>query len=184
MRRPNRNIEIFSISVLDLFASALGAFVMIAVILFPYYIKDQEARAKEASGAAASTGEGFLIVSIDWGVEGADVDLYVTDPQGREYSFSRPNRGPDAVGEAKLSYDSRSGPGMEVWQSPAAAPGEYRVEYRLHSAPPGGLPVEVKGQVFDRSGRQELPPRALRMRGERQTAGTVVVAAGGRLDVR
>jgi hypothetical protein len=37
MRRPLRNIEIFSMSVLDMFASALGAFIIIAVILFPYY---------------------------------------------------------------------------------------------------------------------------------------------------
>ena len=37
MRRPERNIEIFSMSVLDMFASALGAFILIAVILFPYY---------------------------------------------------------------------------------------------------------------------------------------------------
>lgn len=37
MRRPDRNIEIFSMSVLDMFASALGAFIMCAIILFPYY---------------------------------------------------------------------------------------------------------------------------------------------------
>ena len=40
MRRPHRNIEIFSMSVLDMFASALGAFIMCSVILFPYYKKD------------------------------------------------------------------------------------------------------------------------------------------------
>jgi hypothetical protein len=37
MRRPLRNIEIFSMSVLDMFASALGAFIIITVILFPYF---------------------------------------------------------------------------------------------------------------------------------------------------
>lgn len=40
MRRRNRNIEIFSMSVLDMFASALGAFILCAIILFPYYRKD------------------------------------------------------------------------------------------------------------------------------------------------
>lgn len=44
MRRPDRNIEIFSMSVLDMFASALGAFIMCAIILFPYY---QETKAFE-----------------------------------------------------------------------------------------------------------------------------------------
>ena len=38
--RRHRNIEIFSMSVLDLFASALGAFILCSIILFPYYKKD------------------------------------------------------------------------------------------------------------------------------------------------
>jgi hypothetical protein len=41
MRRPTRNIEIFSMSVLDMFASALGAFIMVTIILFPFYNKHQ-----------------------------------------------------------------------------------------------------------------------------------------------
>lgn len=51
MRRPDRNIEVFSISVLDLFASALGAFIMCAIILYPYYRQDVS---KELSEAKAS----------------------------------------------------------------------------------------------------------------------------------
>ncbi len=46
LRRQNRNIEIFSISALDLFASAMGAFILVAVILFPYYLKRQEVEAE------------------------------------------------------------------------------------------------------------------------------------------
>lgn len=38
MRRRSREISIFSISALDLFASAMGAFIIIAVVLFPYYL--------------------------------------------------------------------------------------------------------------------------------------------------
>lgn len=37
MRRRSREINIFSISALDLFASAMGAFILVAVVLFPYY---------------------------------------------------------------------------------------------------------------------------------------------------
>ena len=37
MHRPNRTIEIFSLSALDLFASAVGAFIVITAILIPYY---------------------------------------------------------------------------------------------------------------------------------------------------
>ena len=65
MRRPNRHIEIFSISALDLFASALGAFILVSIILFPYYLKDQnvaqdlaaatKARAAAEAGLASET---------------------------------------------------------------------------------------------------------------------------------
>ena len=37
MRARSREINIFSMSALDLFASALGAFILIAVVLFPYF---------------------------------------------------------------------------------------------------------------------------------------------------
>ena len=37
MKGRNREINIFSMSALDLFASALGAFILIAVVLFPYF---------------------------------------------------------------------------------------------------------------------------------------------------
>ena len=37
MKRRSREINIFSMSALDLFASALGAFILIAVVIFPYF---------------------------------------------------------------------------------------------------------------------------------------------------
>jgi len=37
MRSPNRDTAVFSTSAIDLFASALGAFILLVMILFPYY---------------------------------------------------------------------------------------------------------------------------------------------------
>lgn len=37
MRSRRRTIQVFSISALDLFAAALGAFILIVLVLFPYY---------------------------------------------------------------------------------------------------------------------------------------------------
>lgn len=37
MRRPSRETSIFTTSAVDLFASALGAFILLVMILFPYY---------------------------------------------------------------------------------------------------------------------------------------------------
>lgn len=39
MKKKNREINIFSMSALDLFASAMGAFLLIAVMALPYYLK-------------------------------------------------------------------------------------------------------------------------------------------------
>ena len=37
MRRPGRDTTVFTTSAIDLFASALGAFILLVMILFPYY---------------------------------------------------------------------------------------------------------------------------------------------------
>ena len=37
MRIPDRNTAVFSTSAIDLFASALGAFILLMMLLFPYY---------------------------------------------------------------------------------------------------------------------------------------------------
>jgi hypothetical protein len=42
MKRLNREINIFSMSALDLLASAMGTFILLTVILFPYYLKNAE----------------------------------------------------------------------------------------------------------------------------------------------
>lgn len=39
-RRTSRNIEVFSMSAIDLFAAAMGAFALLAIILLPYYQKE------------------------------------------------------------------------------------------------------------------------------------------------
>jgi len=49
MRRRSRDFNIFSLSAMDLFASALGAFVVIAVMLFPFYQKNAPTLAQAAN---------------------------------------------------------------------------------------------------------------------------------------
>ena len=47
-----RTMEMFSISALDLFASALGTFILLAILLFPYYLR-QPSLDTELAGARA-----------------------------------------------------------------------------------------------------------------------------------
>ena len=59
MKFRNREINVFSMSALDLFASALGAFIIIAVVLMPYYlrIEPEEVRRLRAALARAEAAE-------------------------------------------------------------------------------------------------------------------------------
>jgi hypothetical protein len=57
--KPRRHLQVLSISALDLFASALGVFVLIAILLFPYYLKEpsQEADVDGARAELSAMGE-------------------------------------------------------------------------------------------------------------------------------
>lgn len=224
MRRPDRNIEIFSMSVLDMFASALGAFIMCAIILFPYYQetkefeknieKTQEAIRKseedlkaakqrvktdedtqlqlqqqlraaqtstavldqcraDATACRASLNKTFLVVSIEW-LERCDVDLYVRDPRGNEYYYGNKTF---PGSDAELSLDMTDGPGIEVWQISVATPGIYEISYQ----PLGGQSdtATVKGASMDRSGRHELPTKAMRCGGPKTRVATLQVSPSG-----
>ncbi len=48
MRRINREINIFSLSAIDLFCSAMGAFMVISIVLFPYFRKKEDRPSPEA----------------------------------------------------------------------------------------------------------------------------------------
>lgn len=52
LSRQRRNLEVISISALDLFASALGVFILMSVVLFPYYLR-QPSTEKDLAGAQA-----------------------------------------------------------------------------------------------------------------------------------
>lgn len=194
-------------SVLDLFAACLGAFILISVILFPNYQKTQQAEQKKeesevtlrqcksdraviektiasCEAALAST---FIVVSIEWNSFGNfDIDLHVYDPKGNEFFWAKNNRTrtdyPDT--DAQLSYDNTRGPGVELWQHPKAEPGVYKIAYEYYSTPNESTPVEVKGNIFYRNGRVELPAITLTERHVIKTIAHVTVSQSATIDVR
>ncbi len=214
MRRPNRNVEIFSMSALDLFAAALGGFVLISVILFPNYSKQQrvelslrdteqildrcksgateltqslKSKDQQLAACEAVSDTTFLVVIIEWNVPGNyDVDLHITDPDGHEFSFDKNNRGRRdyPLTEAQLSYDNTRGPGIELWQHPKAQPGVYRISYVYFSAPGANLPVEVTGHVLSHNGRAELPLIKLTERRAPRPVARIIVGQRGNVDVQ
>lgn len=226
MKKRNRDINVFSLSAIDLFCSGMGAIMVLTVILMPYYqrpdareILDQLAAARASAEDAAQERDAalgalaearreneqlsearqeaerkerqtesirtaleeaqveneqlrrqnqqmqseleqpFLVVAVSWNGKMDDVDLHITDPDGREYYYEK-RRHPGS--EANLEVDSEFGPGTEVWIHPAAKPGDYKVEYVYYEDREERGPVKVRGVAVYRAGRLALPDMRLR----------------------
>ena len=59
MKFRSREINVFNMSALDLFASALGAFILISIVLMPYFLRvdpEEEARLRQALAEARASG--------------------------------------------------------------------------------------------------------------------------------
>lgn len=199
MRRRNREINIFSVSALDLFASSMGVFVLIALMLFPYYLRKQntvdveqlqqafdrlqqdyrqlqssvqtqqvenqqlrsqmQAQNDEIQQLRKRLSRSFLVVALSWETQKQDVDLHVIDPDGHRYFFGYHNQNgrhyPDS--DAFISVDSISGPGVEVWLDPEAAPGIYQIYASLFSRHGNPQQPVAAGKVYFRDGNFVLP---------------------------
>ena len=185
MKRRNRESSIFNMSALDLFASALGAVILIMVILLPYYLKtaflspeDAKIRLAEAEQKIAQLEEAnrelenqskatYLLITLSWNAT-PDIDLYVRDPQGNLFSFKRHNRVANGQtirphfpnSNAELSVDATRGPASEIWVTPKAEVGKYEIIYDYYSS--GTTPVVLQGRIFHTQGMERLKPITLR----------------------
>lgn len=71
--RPTRALEVLSISALDLFASALGVFMLVAVLLFPFYLKAPSVQAAlQGARLDAATAQSSLVDARRQAAEGAE----------------------------------------------------------------------------------------------------------------
>lgn len=63
--RRRQGLEVLSISALDLFASALGVFVLVAVLMFPYYLRSPSVEIDEAGATAAFEAAGAAMEEME-----------------------------------------------------------------------------------------------------------------------
>ncbi len=205
MKPRNREINIFNIAMLDVISGAMGAFLIIMVILLPYYNKEasdyqrelqQSRAAEETARKATQTAEAaqraaeetaqqlakpFLLVHIQWGSKHQDVDLHVVDPSGAEFYFEHKTH-PGRSG--KLSVDSRFGPGSEVWSITNAPPGKYRIYANLHDTHGVNDIPTVTGSVIHRDGSTALPATQLPTKQLKYLMATVTVSDYGRVSIQ
>ena len=211
MKRRGREYNIFSMAALDLFASALGAFILISVVLLPYFPNTRDWRE-----VAELRGE------LD--AASLQLDRCLAGEQQRARALQRSERDlahcaaqlkrrfvlvlmswgtfddvdlhvvdPDqrefyfraprhAGSPAKLEEDNTRGPGNEIWLHPAATAGEYRVYYRYYTR--RTRDVEVRGAVLTPAGRVPLQTRHLSVQGEKPLVAVISVDAQGTATVR
>ena len=123
----------------------------------------------------------FLLVHIQWGTAGQDIDLHVFDPEGNEYYWKH-RRTPGFSGD--LSVDSIIGPGNEVFTDSNARPGVYKVYAHLFSAHERFEPrVNVKGIIMFKDGTLQLPEVLVVEGGPMVLMANVLVADDGTVSI-
>ena len=196
MRKLNREINIFSMSALDLFASSLGVFVLITILLLPFYphtgdsakqLSRMQKQLQQCRNDCRRSKQRYILISISWGTPAPedraknDVDLHVVDPAGNEYNFRKKSYPGSA---ARMEVDSRWGPSSEVWFNPDPKAGVYKVYYNLYRADTPS--VEVRGRIVVPAGRVVVPVKRLVLdpAKRRVLAAKVIVKADGEIVVK
>lgn len=187
MRRKSREISIFSVSTLDIFASAMGVFMLITVVLFPYYMKNSEAvdrmrmalaeaeqmrelaavaeqeasqQREAAEEAESKLNETHLLVAITWQWESPGIRSNDDIDLWVVDPYGN-NFGPKMVShpgfEGEFLVDTLHTPGVEVWLSEKASPGFYCIAANRRSVDRRDRALEVRGSIAHRDGRTDLP---------------------------
>lgn len=183
MRRRSKELNIFSMSALDLFASAMGAFILITLILMPYYLNQSDAPTPEAGFGpedcpvievpqcpVCPTPEPIeapqcppitnqiqiadnLLVFVMFWDVEVDIDLYIRTPDGEFYYLQKLI--PGAPGEITKD-DTDGGDGtVEVWISQEPTAGDYEIAFDNYTAESA---VQVWGALYKPTGEVNIAP--------------------------
>src|SRR5262245_61551902 len=122
MRRQNREVNIFNMSLLDILCGALGAFCFMMLALFPSYINaaggsrgagDAEQRAKTAEEARdkAQAEQSLVYFQIRWDTAD-DVDLWLKQASGT-YCANKKDAPQAKTTDCVVTDDALKGPASE-----------------------------------------------------------------------
>lgn len=153
MKKKHRDFNIFTLSALDLFCSALGVFMILCFVIFPYYAKpDESAPSKQARTCTVNLTWEHVLATNRESLRGAhDVDLYVVkEARGKAAKLYSTYSGPPTADEAGHLGDARN-TGCETWISPELTPGEtYHIYARVHL-------ITSQTDVAEIAGNQSTP---------------------------
>lgn len=198
---------------MDVIAGALGAVLILVIILFPYYKKDmaQENRELQKKLEAAENAR-----------RQAEEARERAEQQVRETQETLKNckeklsktflvvlikwktRGQDVdlhVADptgaefsyqrkiipgrpGELSEDDITGPGNEVWEIREAPPGEYRIYFNLFNRRGNPANPVVTGRIFFRDGSEKIPDTRLTQVKVKKLAVKITVEENGNVEIR
>lgn len=137
-------------SALDLFASALGAFILIAVIALPYYLNTDK------QPGNMFTKNKFFIITMYWDTNKIqDIDLIVVDPLGKKYYYKKKIH---SGSSAKLVFDAKDvSKGTEMWidnNINVKKGGKWEVYYEEFR---NNENIKVSGSLYTNDGSYDFP---------------------------
>jgi len=84
----------------------------------------------------------------------------------------------------ELSEDDREGPGIEVWEIRDAPPGIYKVYYNLYERNSNTENPVIEGRIFYRDGSEKVPDIELTQQHEKKPAANVTVKEDGNVEIQ
>lgn len=119
--RRRQALEVLSISALDIFASALGVFVLMAILLFPYYLKQPSIEAAQAGAEAELSAAGDALTEATLRLDTAlerKADAEATLAQGRARLAAAELR----LARARAAQPEAAGAPPEPQEAPSELP--------------------------------------------------------------
>jgi len=195
MKRRDRELNIFSMSALDLFASALGAFILITLVLMPYYKKQTPSPEQQQPQSCPEIPappvcpvcptprpapecptpttvevpvivDKMLLIEMKWANKN-DIDLHVITPDGEFYYNRKLIEGkPGQFLIDDTNGGSRSSPAKEIWLTFAPTPGNYKICYHYYAGNDGV--TRIQGKIHKPSGPINLPSVRLNRKGDKE----------------
>ena len=139
--------------------------------------EELEHKLDELQNQAKKDGQ-FMMIVLKWSSEKHDLDLTVTDPDGKVFNFKNRHF---AGHPGDFTLDSRSGPGAEIWQTDKIIPGVYTVSWKLYNTYGNDNPVVYSGIISSNSNKIEIPESKLEAKVGAQKSLKIKVDATGKL---
>jgi flagellar motor protein MotB len=144
-------------------------------------VSDQAAQIQQLEKQSArAAGGAFAAVVISWPTQNHDIDLIVTDPEGKSYNYK--HRAFDQH-PGKFVLDTRRGPGAEMWQTDRILPGIYQIKYLFYNTYGNNDPAPVSGSIYSQGGIFDLPKVELNFNTKREQTFKLKISDKGEVQI-